>query len=65
MRSRKSSDGPTGYDREIQPRKRVQTLAEHEAEVRRVLNDRHERRFQALLPSAAPVQSGDFMGAVE
>jgi hypothetical protein len=65
MRSAKPSDSPTGYDREIQPRKRVLTLAEHEAEVRRVLNDRHERRFQALLPSAVTVESGDFEGCVE
>jgi hypothetical protein len=73
MRSAKQSDSPCGYNREVyqdrdliaRKQAEVDRLRVHEDEVRRLLNERHERRFQALLPSAEPVWSGDFEGCVD
>lgn len=39
---------------------RVQKLAAHEAEVRRLLHDRWWRRMQALMPTETPVIVQDF-----
>ena len=59
--SRELHDAATDHRNEIA---QVKRLTEHEAEVRRVFNDRHERRFQPLLPSSNR-ESDDFEGATE
>ena len=63
MRSPKQSDSPCGFDREIglaEPRVVRDTIAHQEAGVRRLTDERWERRTQALMPSAEPVYVLEF-----
>lgn len=69
MREPKQSDSPSGYDREVgattgrdvEPKWPVfNTIAHQEATVRRLADERHERRLQALLPTAETKLVEDF-----
>lgn len=53
MRDPKQSDSPSGYCREVYPSRVLKVIETQEAGVRRLADERHERRLQALLPSVA------------
>jgi hypothetical protein len=65
MRSRKQSDSPSGYDREVRPRGIFDAIVHQERNVRRLADERWERKVQALMPSAADRPSDDWPGCVE
>lgn len=48
MRERKQSDSPSGYDREIRPRRLVLALGDHEKHIRLICEERWRRRVDAL-----------------
>lgn len=64
MRSRKAGDSPSDYDREIRPRRILDAFARQERSVRRLTNERWQRRIQACL-STDMRPADDFPGACD
>lgn len=61
MRSRKHGDSPSDYDREIRPRRFLDAFARQEQSVRRLNDERWQRRIQACL-STDMRPASDFEG---
>ena len=61
----KGGESRCAYPRDVYPHRRIiETVAEHEAALRRVENDRWRRRLLACLPVVSPLET-DFPGCVE
>lgn len=64
----KGGESRCEYPRDVYPSRKppvLEVIESQEAGVRRLTNDRWWRRVQALMPSAEPVPSTDFEGAME
>lgn len=66
MRAAKQGDSPSGYDREVRPRRLLDRLARHEREVRRRNDERWWTRVDAVLSCRLDdaVEDVDFPGCV-
>jgi hypothetical protein len=65
VRDRKPSDSPSDYDREIQPRRRlVFALGDHEKRIRRLTDERWQRRVDPLMNTSSE-PSADFEGCTD
>lgn len=63
MRAAKKGDSPSDYPRDVYPR-RLRRQMEHEAEIRRLTDERWQRKVLAALACPEPVEDPDFPGCV-